>query len=271
MPNYQGVWSLSTQYQAIGQQNWLIAPGAPTGVSASAGNEQATVSFTAPSYEGNPPGITGYRVTSNPGDITATGSSSPITVSGLTNGTAYTFIAQAQNSIGYGVEGGPTGSVTPALKIAIFNGFENNRDQVEQIDFSTRGNSTDFGGDLSQSKYGNAWWGSATRGVSAGGFVESPTNAATNKVEYFTFSSAGNATDFGDTSAVRQYIGALSNSTRGVIAGGAGDPFSALNIMEYFTTASTGNATDFGDLSIARYYVSGVSSPTRGLFLGGDS
>jgi hypothetical protein len=57
MPNFQGVWSLSEQYQAIGSQNWPMAPGAPTGVSASAGDEQATVSFTAPSFTGVPPGM----------------------------------------------------------------------------------------------------------------------------------------------------------------------------------------------------------------------
>ena len=59
MPNRRGVWSLSTQYQAIGDQNWIMAPAAPTGVSATAGNAEATVSFTAPTFTGIPAGITG--------------------------------------------------------------------------------------------------------------------------------------------------------------------------------------------------------------------
>jgi hypothetical protein len=70
MPNFQGVWSLSEQYQAIGSQNWPMAPGAPTGVSASAGDAQATVSFTAPSFTGVPPGVTQYRAISDPGGVT---------------------------------------------------------------------------------------------------------------------------------------------------------------------------------------------------------
>ncbi len=68
----------------------------PTNLVATAGNGQATISFTA-SIGG---GITGYTVTSSPGNITATGSSSPITVTGLTNGTTYTFTAMATNSSG---------------------------------------------------------------------------------------------------------------------------------------------------------------------------
>ena len=40
-----------------------------------------------------------YKVTSLPGGITATGTSSPITITGLTNGTPYTFTVQAANGI----------------------------------------------------------------------------------------------------------------------------------------------------------------------------
>ena len=88
-------------------------PDAPTAVSATAGNAQATVSFTAPSNNGGAT-ITGYTVTSNPGSFTASGSSSPITVSGLTNGTAYTFTVVATNSVGNSTASDPSNSVTPS-------------------------------------------------------------------------------------------------------------------------------------------------------------
>lgn len=113
MPNYSGVWNLVQQLQARGQNLWPATPGAPTSVSATAGNTQATVSFTAPADTGVPAGITGYRVTSSPGAITATGASSPITVTGLTNDTSYTFTVAAQNATGYGPESSPSGAVTP--------------------------------------------------------------------------------------------------------------------------------------------------------------
>jgi len=90
----------------------LFAPGAPTGVSATGGNAQATVSFTAPTNNGGA-AITGYRATSSPGNFTATGASSPLTVTGLTNGTSYTFTVEAQNSVGYGTPSAASNSVTP--------------------------------------------------------------------------------------------------------------------------------------------------------------
>ena len=86
-------------------------PGAPTKVIATAGNAQATVSFLAPASNGGSP-IISYTVTSSPGNITATGASSPITVSGLTYGTTYTFTVKATNAIGTGPASAPSNSVT---------------------------------------------------------------------------------------------------------------------------------------------------------------
>jgi len=88
------------------------APSAPTGVSAMAGASSAVVSFAAPSANGSP--ITGYTVTSNPGNLSATGTSSPITVSGLTNGTAYTFTVTATNAVGTSAASTPSSAVTPS-------------------------------------------------------------------------------------------------------------------------------------------------------------
>jgi len=88
-------------------------PDSPTSVSAVAGNTQATVSFTAPVNDGGS-AITGYTVTSDPDGITASGSSSPIIVTGLTNGTSYTFTVVATNSIGNSASSDPSSAVTPS-------------------------------------------------------------------------------------------------------------------------------------------------------------
>jgi hypothetical protein len=88
-------------------------PGAPSIGTATRGNAQATVTFTAPGSNGGS-AITGYRVTSSPGGFTATGAGSPIVVTGLTNGTAYTFTVAAQNAIGFSAESAASNSVTPA-------------------------------------------------------------------------------------------------------------------------------------------------------------
>jgi len=90
----------------------LAPPAAPTGVTAVAGNGEATVSFTPPANNGGS-AITGYKVISEPGGITATGTTSPITITGLTNGTAYTFKVVATNSVGDSPESAASTSVTP--------------------------------------------------------------------------------------------------------------------------------------------------------------
>lgn len=87
------------------------APVAPTSPIATAGNTNATVAFTAP--VGSFPAISSFTVTATPGGATGTGTASPITVAGLTNGTPYTFKVKATNSVGTGLESVASNSVTP--------------------------------------------------------------------------------------------------------------------------------------------------------------
>jgi len=94
--------------------NPLQAPSAPTIGTATAGTASASVVFTAPANVGGS-AITSYAVQSTPGGIGATGAASPITVSGLTNGTSYTFRVTALNSYGPSPASASSNSVTPAV------------------------------------------------------------------------------------------------------------------------------------------------------------
>jgi len=91
------------------------SPASPTNVSAVAGDARAVVSWTAPANTGGI-ALTGYTVTSSPGGVTATAgaSASSATVTGLTNGTAYTFTVHATNSVASSAESTPSSAVTPA-------------------------------------------------------------------------------------------------------------------------------------------------------------
>jgi len=98
-----------------------VQPGAPTGVTATAGDGQASVSFMAPASNGGA-AITSYTVTSSPGDKTATGTTSPITVDGLTNGTSYIFTVTATSSAGNSAASVPSNIVTPNAPTCTISG-----------------------------------------------------------------------------------------------------------------------------------------------------
>ena len=87
-------------------------PGPPTNVSATRGNAEATVMFSPPASSGTG-SISSYEVTSTPGGFTAMGSGSPLVVTGLSNGVAYTFTVTATSAFGPGIASSPSNSVTP--------------------------------------------------------------------------------------------------------------------------------------------------------------
>jgi Domain of unknown function (DUF4082)/Fibronectin type III domain/Bacterial Ig domain len=98
------------------------APEAPEGVSATAATAQAQVSWSAPNADGSP--ITGYTVTPYVGTTAGTpvkvgASARSAIVTGLANGTSYTFEVSATNSIGTGPQSAASAAVTP--EDTIFN------------------------------------------------------------------------------------------------------------------------------------------------------
>lgn len=200
----------------------LDAPDPPTGVAVSGGTDGvASISFTAPTDTGTS-AITGFVATASNG-IGATGSSSPISVSSLTLGTAVTFRAYAVNAYGTSAASDATDSITPAAARAIFAGGYTGSDGSNVMDYitvSSTGNASDFG-DLDYKRYNHGGFSSSTRGIVAGGLAL-PADATDNVIQYVTIASTGNTTDFGDLLSARHSHSGCANSTRGIFAGGNG-------------------------------------------------
>ncbi|MBZ5533183.1 MAG: DUF11 domain-containing protein [Acidobacteriia bacterium] len=96
------------------------APGAPTGVVATAGNASAQVAWSAPSSNGGLP-ITSYTVTAqlngvtSVGNVTVPASQTGVNFTGLTNTSQYNFVVVATNAAGNSAASLPSNAVTPTV------------------------------------------------------------------------------------------------------------------------------------------------------------
>jgi hypothetical protein len=129
VPNQTGMSSIGLQINndtgwtgrlALDDVSWgtpapppaATAPGAPTGVKATAGDTTAAITWTSPSNTGGSP-ITSYAVTASPGAKTLTTSTTGATLTGLTNNTSYTATVTATTSAGTSPPSTPSNPVTP--------------------------------------------------------------------------------------------------------------------------------------------------------------
>jgi len=238
------------------------------------GSGEVSVGFTAPTDAGTS-AITGFvvQVASSGDNYSAgsnTGTSSPIVVSSLSNGTSYTAKVWAINAYGTSAPSEASASATPAVPVIALrfggnNSSNNPVNTIDKTDITTLGNAVDFGDMNVTSSQSNSAVGSSTRAVVSAAFKND--SEVVNELSYKAFSSSGNTSDFGDLTRVQFNGSAASNATRGIFFAGDSNL-----VMDYITIANTGNATDFGDMSgsgEAKNHCS-CASPTRAVFFGGD-
>jgi hypothetical protein len=112
----------ASQFEAVDESSLMVdpnsaattptaPPGSPTAVVAIAGEASATVTWTAPASGA----VAGYTVVGSPGgaSMSVLGSARSATVTGLLDGTAYTFTVTATNAIGPSLPSAPSNSVVP--------------------------------------------------------------------------------------------------------------------------------------------------------------
>ena len=108
--------------------------------------------------------------------------------------------------------------------------------------------------------------GPAMRGIFAGGI-----NISTyyNVIEYIAILTLSDTSDFGDLSSAKKEMGAGSNASLGVFAGGRETGEVKLDTIDLITISTPSNTSDFGNLTVAKTFLTGVSDSTYVIFAGG--
>jgi hypothetical protein len=223
MPNYQGVWSLSEQFQAQGDGNWppnYVLPLALFG-----GNSSSTTMDV-------------FNLT--------------------TQGNATDFGTMTTQRRLYGA----SGSSTRALFGGGRQGSTDYQ-LIDFVTYSSGGSTATFGNLSYPGKFTIASASNGTRSLFGGGYNVDAGGGVYSTIDYVTIASTGNSLNFGTLTDQRYWPGALASSVRAVFAGGGSSAGGRSNVIAYVTIASTGNATDFGDLIASTYGVAGCSSSTR--------
>jgi hypothetical protein len=113
----------------------------------------------------------------------------------------------------------------------------------------------------------NVWYG--VRGVNYGG-IKNPQSGFSNRLDYITIQTTGNATSLGTTGTTRIAPAGLSGNGRGLYAGGREAPSNnQLTQIRYMTLISGSSTSVFGQLTTAVRHAGGASDGLRGLYFGG--
>ncbi len=150
---------------------------------------------------------------------------------------------------------------------------------IDYVTISSTGNTMDFGDLVNHFNPSPAGTSNQTRGVYGGGYFDYATAGNTpnlwlGDMGYYTISSKGNSSSFGELANKGRRSHTGSNGTRGIWGSCRGGTPGVTNIwincIEYVNLMTTGNAMDFGDMTVARSNTTGsATSSTRMVMPGG--
>ena len=167
--------------------------------------------------------------------------------------------------------------VTSEIRGFVCGGGNTYQNVIDFVTIASTGDSTDFGDLTEFGRQLNAGCESPTRGIIMGGYNGAPhpsPSSATSTIQFFTFSSQGNTTKFGELTEKARNVIAVSAQTRGVSMGGLSQsvsPAAFTDTIDFITMASEGNATDFGNLLAAVLNGAPAQNRTRGIMMGGST
>jgi len=255
-------------------------PDAPTigaATAGAAGSGQATVAYTAAATGG---AVVTFTATSTPGSVTGTGAS-PITVSGLTIGTAYTFTVKGTNTTATGAESAASNSITPAAIPQagyIMGGYTvestTRRSSIQKITFSTDSVSTIAATFDTQRSSGAGMANSGTAGYNAAGAQGGGTH--TRRIDKLNFAAdtvSNTVANMSSGATAATNPAAMANSgTAGYIAGGdkTDGGVSYRTSIDKLTFSNDTISVLSATLSVMQTYWSGsANSGTAGYYSGG--
>jgi hypothetical protein len=248
------------------------APSAPTSVTATAGDASASVAFTP---AGQAAGL--FTVTSSPGSFTGTGSSTPVTVSGLTNGTAYTFTVTASNPLGTSAASSASSAVTPFDPSAGFMvggnlGYPSYSSRADKLLFSSEAVSA-VNNVLTEGRaIVTGMANSGTAGYIMGGYNSAGTH--TDSIRKLVFSDESSSTIAATyVAAVYGAAGFANSGTAGYFTGGRDNqnPQTLRNEFRKITFSTDAGSTLSATAGTPSVYASAfANSGTAGYYSGGQ-
>ena len=181
-----------------------------------------------------------------------------ITVATKGNATDFGDLISKANS------GAGAGNLTRGIQVS-GNDPSGATNVIQFVTIATTGDAQDFG-DVGYERCNAGAVSNQTRLVYSGGEGMSSPYPKLNNIEFITFASTGNGTDFGDQVTLVNSPYGVSSPTRGVFMGGSG----ATPVIQKIEIATTGNSVLFGDLTSALYNVRGtITNGHRGVMAGG--
>jgi hypothetical protein len=226
-----------------------------------------TVAYTAAVTGGT---ATTFTATSTPGTITATGTS-PITVTGLTAGTSYTFKVKGTNTTATGPESAASNAITPTYPKAMYwGGGFNDSSHANSIDKLPVASET-----ISTLVATLATTVSQTVGVSnsgiAGYVLAGDGSGNYSRIDKITYATDARTTLAANMGKVYYYHGGFANSgTAGYSYGGYIDPPVQQSDIVKVIFSNDSRSTLAATLAQARHATSGMAnSGTAGYAVGG--